>query len=441
MNKFKIVGILLFFSSLILNSAEVFSQISSTADAVIQTEYASGTQDNIYIFCGNKDDAKGILIASYPQGETGNFEWLKYNSSTGNFDPYLSDMANNQTSSIANLTDGCYRVRITLASGPRTYTAWVFNNYMNATAQITDSDCNSFTLQGAVEAPNLNYVDLTNGQNKTINRQISVKWMDGSVGLSTFATFKNVDPPAKNTTYNLVATDRFGCTAETEIEYVSIVTKASFSYTLEGQQKKSDPNKTEAPLTVTFTNTSENGDAGKYEWYFFKDLSLIKAEIAAGTFKDSIQDVIYSDNAVYTYEASGDYLVKLISKKTTGAITCTDTFYIDDYIKVDTSFIDAPNVFTPNGDGNNDKFAVKFFSMKTVKFTIFNRWGKVLHTWESNNVQGFYNSATTIPQAVWDGKVGGRFATPGVYFWVAEGVGRDGKKRKGNGFFHLFRSE
>jgi len=82
-----------------------------------------------------------------------------------------------------------------------------------------------------------------------------------------------------------------------------------------------------------------------------------------------------------------------------------------------------------------------FFSMKSVKISIFNRWGKLLHVWENNNLQGFYNTVDKVPQSVWDGKVGGRMATPGVYFWIAEGVGRDGERRKGNGFFHLFRDK
>ena len=79
--------------------------------------------------------------------------------------------------------------------------------------------------------------------------------------------------------------------------------------------------------------------------------------------------------------------------------------------------------------------------MKSVKVTILNRWGKVLHVFESNNVQGFYNTAETIPESVWDGKVGGKFATPGVYYYVVDGIGRDGTRRKANGFFHLFRGK
>lgn len=440
MNFRKILVGFLFFTCLILFSEAGFSQITSIADAVVPTEYSSGAQDQIHVFCSENGERDASLIASYPQGETGNFEWQKYNPTTGVFDVYSSDLSGNQTSSISNLADGCYRVKITTISGVNIYTAWVFNNSVEVTAKITASDCSSFTLNGNLEMPTtLQYVDLTNGQPKFLNKNIKVKWKDGSTVLSSSATFQNFNPPTKNTIYTLEVTDRFGCAGKAEVEYISLVTKASFEYKLEGwgpeKNKRSDPNKYEVPLTVTFTNTSENGDPGKFEWYFFKDIHKISTE------KDSIQDIIYSDNPVYTYENTGDYMVKLVSKKITGLITCTDTFYMEDYIVADSSFIDAPNVFTPNGDGNNDKFAVKFFSMKTVKVSIFNRWGKVLHVWESNNVQGFYNTATSIPQSVWDGKVGGQMATPGVYFWVAEGTGRDGRRLKANGFFHLFRGK
>ena len=427
-----LVGFLLI-SYFILIAEVGFAQITSVADAVVPTEYSSGAQDNIHVFCGEKNEQNAMLIASYPQGESGNFEWQKYNTTTGLFDFYSSDQSGNQTSTISNLADGCYRVNIITTSGAKTFTAWVINNYIVPSAAIIASDCNSFTLDGTFDSPNITYVDLATKLPKELGKEIKVKWsVDGGV-VSQVMRSTIVDPPTKNATCTFTVTDKFGCVGNADVQYISIVTKASFTYKLEGQEKKSDPSKIEVPLTVTFTNTSENGDAGKYEWYFYKDLQKIKDEIKAGTFKDSIQDIIYSDNPVYTYEETGAYKVKLVSKKVSQSTTCTDYFYMKDYIVADSSFIDAPNVFTPDGNGNNDTFAVKFFSMKTVKLTIFNRWGKVLHVWESNNVQGFYNTATSVPQSVWNGKVGGQMATPGVFFWVYECVGRVGMRRKENG--------
>ena len=418
-----------------------FAQITSTADQVVPTEYSGGVQDKIHVFCGQKDEKNASLTASSSNAESGNFEWQKYNVQTGIFDFFSSDLSGNSTSTISNLEDGCYRAKITTTSGVETYTAWVFNNYITATAEIPESDCNSFTLKGAFDTPKFVYTDLTTGQPLELSNNIQVKWSQGTIVVSHVITSQIFDPPTKNTDYTFEVSDRFGCIAHADVQYISIVTKASFNFVLEGQDKKSDPSKTEAPLTVTFNNTSENGDPGKYEWFIFKDLQKIKEEKKAGTFKDSILVNFYSDNLNYTFEETGTYMVKLVSKKVSELTTCTDTFYMKDYIVADSSFIQAPNVFTPDGNGINDKFAIKFFSMKSVKVTIFNRWGKVLHVWESNNVRGFYNTAETIPESVWDGKVGGKLASPGVYYYVVDGIGRDGTRRKKAGFFQLFRGK
>ena len=438
MNLFKSLVGLLFVTFILFAPKTGFAQITSDADAVVPTEYSSGAQDNIHVFCGKKGELTASLTASSVNGESASFDWTKYNGSSFNF--FRSESGSN-SSNLSVLEDGCYRVTITSASGVQIYTAWVFNNYIEATAEIPESDCNALTLSGTIDSPKYTYTDLSTGAPKELTNTFEVKWSANNTVISTFATVKIVDPPTKNTDYTFEVTDRFGCSANSEVQYVSIVTKASFTYVLEGQENKSDANKTEAPLTVTFTNTSENGDPGKYEWFFFKDIQKIKDEVAAGTFKDSIMTVIYSDSPVYTFEACGSYKVKLVSKKISEFTTCTDTFYISDNIVADSSFIEAPNVFTPNGDGINDKYAIKFFSMKTVKVSIFNRWGKLVHEWESNNVQGFYNTAENVPQSVWDGKIGGKFASPGVYYYVVEGIGRDDKRRKQSGFFHLFREK
>jgi gliding motility-associated-like protein len=166
-----------------------------------------------------------------------------------------------------------------------------------------------------------------------------------------------------------------------------------------------------------------------------------EAEANQGKVKDSIMIKIYSDSPIYVFERPGSYKVKLVSQKKSEFTTCFDTVYIKDYITVDTSFIEAPNFFTPDGFEGNEKFVVRFFSMKSVKISIFNRWGKVLHIWESNNVQGFGPTVESVPQSVWDGKVGGKVATPGVYYYIVDGIGRDDKRRRTSGFFHLFRGK
>jgi gliding motility-associated-like protein len=193
----------------------------------------------------------------------------------------------------------------------------------------------------------------------------------------------------------------------------------------------------EGPLEVTFTNQSENGD--EYEWFFFYDLDYLTENLGGSTNPDdSIMQYAVNESPVFVYENSGTYMVKLVSKKINQnlKLVCVDTTYMEDYITVDTSFIAVPNVFTPNGDGTNDLFVVKFWSMQNVKISIFNRWGQRIHFWQSGDVRGF---ESTWIETVWDGRLmAGRMASPGVYYYSVDGVGRDGEKRHKNGFFHLF---
>jgi gliding motility-associated-like protein len=67
--------------------------------------------------------------------------------------------------------------------------------------------------------------------------------------------------------------------------------------------------------------------------------------------------------------------------------------------------IDIPNVFTPNGDGFNDTFKVKYNNLEFFEMSIFNRWGTKMYE-------------TTDPNVGWGGtnRNDGRPAPAGVYY-------------------------
>jgi gliding motility-associated-like protein len=395
------------------------------------TDYPFFTpNDSLYIFCATENTKTARLRAL--TALTGNKTWLweKFNPSTGVFDFFQTVNNSNNQHEISPLDDGCYRIKITKGDTVQLYRAWVFNNWNTPLASIPESNCDFFTLWATIGQSKPVYYDLSSRQPVEINKKIDISWKKGEEIISKLYSFKIFDPPTKDTEYTLSVSDNFGCEYSVKVTYKSIVTKALFT---------ANPMKGEAPLTVTFSNTSENGDAGSYEWFFFKDLNEIKLESEKTNLPvDSILLVAYDDNPVYTYENTGAYMVKLVSKHKSELYTCTDTFYLEDYIRVDSSFIKAPNVFTPNGDGTNDNFVVKFWSMKEVKISVFNRWGRLVHVWESGNVQGFKN---TWMETAWDGKIGGRYASPGVYYYVVEGLGRDGQKRWNHGNVYLFRGK
>ena len=391
--------------------------------------------DSIFVFCTiDEMEQIGRLRATTTMVGTKTFLWEKYNSDLGEFEFYFSESIDATFSEISGLEDGGYRVTITLGDETFVQRAWVFNNWTlaNASSPDTLSNCDWFKLLGDFTTAEFNYYDLSNNTEINLNKDVRVKWTSEGEEVAAVLNPQIFDPPTSDTDYNLIVYDKFGCEGSAVATYISIVTKAQFSV---------DQSEGEAPLIVSFENQSENGDPDLYEWFLFRDLDDIKRESEAngGGPVDSIMIVAFEENPVFTYEYTGIYDVKLVSKKVSKYHTCVDTFYIEDYIKVDSSFIEVPNVFTPNGDGTNDNFVVKFWSMETVEISIFNRWGRRIHFYESENVRGWEDTRTAT---VWDGRLGGgRYASPGVYYYDVVGRGRDGKTRHENGFFHLFRGK
>lgn len=78
---------------------------------------------------------------------------------------------------------------------------------------------------------------------------------------------------------------------------------------------------------------------------------------------------------------------------------------------IDSSEIFIPNIFTPNNDHVNDSFVIKAYDYKEIDYSIYNRWGCEII--KSIN-QPIINSTTFI----WDGKIDGKDATDGVYYYV-----------------------
>ena len=79
-----------------------------------------------------------------------------------------------------------------------------------------------------------------------------------------------------------------------------------------------------------------------------------------------------------------------------------------------------PNVFTPNGDGTNDRFFIQAnASIQNInRFVIFNRWGDLIFKQ--------INMTPNIPSLGWDGYYKGQAAEIGVYTYFAELEAIDG---------------
>lgn len=171
---------------------------------------------------------------------------------------------------------------------------------------------------------------------------------------------------------------------------------------------EADPNQGNAPLDVVFTNTSD--PAITYDWDFGNGDTIVVNDLS-------------SQNTTYTEE--GAYTVTL----TISDGNCTDqasqTILVNLILPLS---YDMPNVFTPNGDGVNDKFTLNTVNAETLEIVVLNRWGNVV--FESNDTD-----------FEWNGNVqnSGAECVDGTYFYKFKITGEGNQEAEEHGFVQLVR--
>jgi gliding motility-associated-like protein len=86
-----------------------------------------------------------------------------------------------------------------------------------------------------------------------------------------------------------------------------------------------------------------------------------------------------------------------------------------------TPVIYVPNIFSPNGDGQNDNLYMRGQGIKSLDFVIFDRWGeKVFETIDQTEF--------------WDGTFKGKDMPVGIYAYHLKATMNDNQKivKKGN---------
>jgi gliding motility-associated-like protein len=175
----------------------------------------------------------------------------------------------------------------------------------------------------------------------------------------------------------------------------------------------------DSPLEVHFENQSAyfaNPNNPNADTTFFWNFDFDTAPWVIS------HDVNETFDTVYT---AGVYTICLTALNKNG---CSDTL-CQDLIVYDPVELEPPNIFTPNGDGNNDEFTFlyKTVGVETFRCVVVNRWGVTIR--EFNDVHDS-----------WDGTdKSGDESQDGVYFYVYEGAGFNGDQFSGQGTVTLIR--
>jgi gliding motility-associated-like protein len=253
-------------------------------------------------------------------------------------------------------------------------TTIVVNNLPNVSAGVDQTVClgTSVVLSGSGAA--------------------SYQWSGGVSNNTSFT------PGVGNNFYVLTGTDANGC-QNTDTVWVNVLPLPVASVT-------ADTTIGYPILTVEITNVSSNSNT--YYWDFGNGASATTTELTTQT---------------GVYAIPGTYYMTLTADN--GYCTDMDSLLII-VIAYPEPILHIPNVFTPNGDGNNDFFYIQTQYVDELDVLIVNRWGNVM-----------FQSTPTDQQ--WDGLVNGNEASAGVYFFRYRATGLNGSIVEGHGNVTLVR--
>lgn len=200
-------------------------------------------------------------------------------------------------------------------------------------------------------------------------------------------------------------------------------------------------------LSIFNAKVKNGGDAPQFKWYLNQQsVPGPEASISMQTKPGDIVKVEVTSNAacVDTPNAtSAPYIVRVPSEldcdndgivngtECPDGINCPDcnSDGIPDYLdnKSCKVAITMPTLFTPNGDGKNDRIKPVIPGITKFHFIrIFNRWGNLV--FESKN-----------PNEGWDGTMKGKAQPADTYIWTASGINAQGNTISAKGLITLTR--
>lgn len=384
---------------------------------------------------------KGVSV-SYTSQSGNKVNWLKYSNLGGGYAEEVESVQSGDKSTLSQLEgDMGYIVE----DGDRRYGFWIVDYLphrlkLEAVSISEESECGVAIINVAGTGSPIHYFTV-NGRQMTLNQDITVgyntqEWNEDAENFietkatESFASLQasyRITPPNYCPTTFIVSGDKFlkawnwAEEVESEIAYPHSVDARTFAVQRSSGNSEAEEGSNQigssdgeglggsAPCDISFEAFATDGII-HHEWQLTRDPSFENID-----FRFNTQDLDYS------FIEDGSHYVRYIGSNSDGSCE-----YIGDVyeVTVGESQLLVPNAFSPNGDGVNDEWKVAYRSLLSFNCWIFDR-------------QGHQICHLSSPEQGWDGKIGGRTVESGVFFYVIEATGTNGKKFKKSGDINI----
>jgi len=177
-------------------------------------------------------------------------------------------------------------------------------------------------------------------------------------------------------------------------------------------------------LTITGDPQSQNVCSGEEVVFTFpfSGVGIFQWQVDTGNGFENVQNsgsITGSGTAILTIKSISDSYNEAIFRCIISGGCQGEVITKEAQLKVKPFVLpQAPNAFSPNGDGINDTFfPVTSCNEEIFKLIIYNRWGTMV--FESESID-----------KVWDGTSSGKKLSEGIYFFIAEYTSKAGELRK-----------
>lgn len=310
--------------------------------------------------------------------------------------------------------------------------------------EVLPQDCDNTRLTVDANAGAIHYYSI-DGRQCELDRDIEVayntlEWNDDAEGyvqtrqsrtLPHLTSTLTVTPPIYCNSVFDFSGDRFlaGWQMERHMESQLVYANGIAAHTTAEQTNEPDTGEDSDPSNMIKTEVAGIGGSAPVDMTFRAWVTDAVAhtewQIAADEMFENIDYRFTEQNLDYSFTEEGTYYVRFVASNSDGSCeTYGDTYTIG----VGSSDLRIPNAFTPNDDGINDVWKVAYRSLLSFSCTIFDRYGTQIYHF-------------TDPSKGWDGRYKGKLVKPGVYFYVIEAKGADGRSYKKGGDINIIKSK